>query len=1075
MKLTHFFIERPIFAGVLSFLIVLAGAIAAFTLPIAEYPEVSPPTIVVSAQYPGANPQVVSDTVSAPLEQEITGVEDMIYMNSQAQQDGTLQLTVVFKLGADIDRAQVQVQNRVAQALPRLPEEVRALGVTARKSSPDLTMVVHLFSPDGRYDGLYLRNYALIQVRDALARIPGAGDVRLFGSGDYAMRVWLDPQTLAARNLTAGDVIKAVREQNVQVAAGSIGAAPMKSSVDFQFSVNTQGRLRDEQQFGDVVIKTGADGEATHLRDVARIELGAGDYAMRSMLDNRSAVALPIFLQPGANALDLADNVRKTMADLQTRFPQGVDYSIVYDPTVFVRDSIKSVIHTLLEATLLVVIVVIVFLQKWRAALIPIIAVPVSIVGTLAALQLFGFSINTLTLLGLVLAVGIVVDDAIVVVENVERGITDGLSPRAAAHRSMDEVAGPIIAISLVLCAVFIPPALVPGFNGAFYRQFALTIAFASILSAISSLTLSPALCALLLQPHDAAPDRVQRFIDRSLGWFFTPFNRMFSNVSERYQRNVQKILRSAAIALLVYVGLVALAGLGFNRAPGGFVPAQDKGYVITVVQLPPAASIERTEAVVRRVGDIALQQRGVLHAVQFPGLSINGFTRSSNNAVIFLTLKPFEERGRFLTGDKIVEELNKKLGAIDDAFIMTLQAPPIRGFGPAGGFKLQLEDRTESGSDNLYAVAQSILAKTRTAPELAGAFTNFEVNAPQYFADVDRVKAKRLGVELGDVFQTLQAYLGSYYVNDFNRFGRTFHVVVQADEKFRGRPEDALLLKTRNHNGEMIPLGTLMTLKDSHGPITVQRYNGFSSADISGKPAPGFSSGQAIAALEKIARDNLPAGMTFNWTEITYQQVAASGALGIVLPLCVLLIFLVLAAQYESLSLPLAVILIVPMCMLSAVAGILLLKSEINIFTQIGLFVLLALAAKNAILIVEFARELEHQGRSIVDAAVEASRLRLRPIIMTSFAFVFGVLPLVIASGAGAEIRQAMGIATFFGMLGVTFFGIFFTPLFYVVIQQFMARRRERRAATTPARLSGSDVTEGTVIDSNATRGAHE
>jgi len=1048
MKLTHFFIERPIFAGVISLLILLAGGIAAFTLPIAEYPEVSPPTIVVQAQYPGANPQVVSDTVSAPLEQEITGVEDMIYMNSQAQQDGTLQLTIVFKLGADIDRAQVQVQNRVAQALPRLPEEVRALGVTARKSSPDLTMVVHLFSPDNRYNGLYLRNYALIQVRDALARLPGAGDVRIFGSGDYAMRLWLDPQKMAARNLTARDVITAVREQNVQVAAGSIGAAPMNNAVEFQFAVNTQGRLRDEEQFGNIIIKASDNGETTHLRDVARIEMGAGEYALRSLLDNKQAVAIPIFLQPGANALKLADDVRATMADLKTRFPAGVDYSIVYDPTVFVRDSIKSVIHTLLEATLLVVLVVIVFLQKWRAALIPIIAVPVSIIGTLAALQLFGFSINTLTLLGLVLAVGIVVDDAIVVVENVERGISEGLSPMAAARRSMDEVAGPIIAISLVLCAVFVPPALVPGFNGAFYRQFALTIAFASILSAICSLTLSPAMSALLLKSHDTEPDAVQRFIDRSLGWFFRPFNRTFGNLSERYQRGVQKLLRASVIGLLIYGGLVLLAGIGFAKAPGGFVPAQDKGYLVTVVQLPPAASIERTQEVVRRIGEIALREPGVEHAVQFPGLSVNGFTRSSNNAVIFLTLKPFEERGRKLTGDAISAALNQKIGAaVDDASVFVLAAPPIRGFGPAGGFKLQLEDRNAIGSDELYGVAQAILAKTRQSPEIFGSYTNFEVNAPQYYADVDRTKAKRMGVELGDVFLTLQTYLGSYYINDFNKFGRTFRVMAQADESFRDRPENALLLKTRNDRGDMVPLGTLMTLKNSHGPLTVQRYNGFASADINGKPGPGFSSGQAIAALEKIVRETVPAGMTFNWTEITYQQVAASGALAMVFPLCVLLVFLVLAAQYESLSLPLAVILIVPMCLLSAVAGILLMKSEINIFTQIGLFVLVALAAKNAILIVEFARELHERGRSIVDAALEACRLRLRPILMTSFAFIFGVLPLVIASGAGAEIRQAMGIAVFFGMIGVTFFGIFLTPLFYVVIQQFVAKQRERAA----------------------------
>jgi len=1056
MKFTHFFIERPVFAGVLSLLIFIGGLIATFTLPIAEYPEVSPPTIVVSAQYPGANPQVVADTVSAPLEQEITGVEDMIYMNSQSQQDGTLQLTVVFKLGADIDRAQVQVQNRVAQALPRLPEEVRALGVTTRKSSPDLTMVVHLFSPDERYSGLYLRNYALIQVRDALARIPGAGDVRIFGSGDYAMRVWLDPQKLASRNLTTGDVIAAIREQNLQVAAGSIGAAPMKNS-EFQLAVNTMGRLRDERQFGEIVVKTAPTGEVTRLRDVARLEMGAGEYALRSLLDNKPAVALPIFLQPGANALELANDVRKTMAELKTRFPEGVDYSIVYDTTVFVNESIKAVVHTLLEATILVVIVVILFLQTWRAALIPIIAVPVSIIGTMAALALFGFSINTLTLLGLVLAVGIVVDDAIVVVENVERGISEGLTPRQASHRSMKEVAGAIVAISLVLCAVFVPPAFVGGFNGQFYRQFALTIAFASILSALSSLTLSPALCALLLRPHGAKPDRIQRVIDGGLGWLFGPFNRAFTTLSSRYQGRVKRVIRAGGISLAIYAGLLILAALGFARAPVGFVPEQDKGYLVTVVQLPPAASIERTEAMTRRIADIALQEPGILHAVQFPGIAINGFTRNSNNAVVFFTLKPFEERGRNLTGAQIAASLNKKLSKLDGAFIAVLAAPPIRGFGPAGGFKLQLEDRSDRGQEELYQIAQDLLAKTHQTPGLFGTYTNYEVNAPQLYADVDRVKAKRMGVELGDVFQTLQAYLGSYYVNDFNRFGRTFRVMVQADEEFRAKPQDALLLKTRNDRGDMVPLGSLLTLKESHGPLTVQRYNGFASADINGKPAPGYSSGQAVAILEKLARENLPSGVTFDWTEITYQQVQASHALSIVLPLAVLLVFLVLAAQYESLSLPLAVILIVPMCLLSAAIGILLMKSEVNIFTQIGLFVLIGLAAKNAILIVEFARELEQGGMDTVAAALEACRLRLRPILMTSFAFIFGVLPLVIATGAGAEIRQAMGIAVFFGMIGVTLFGIFFTPLFYVVVQRWANRRRANRAIEAAPELGGS------------------
>ncbi|TGD74162.1 efflux RND transporter permease subunit [Mangrovimicrobium sediminis] len=1056
MKFTHFFIERPIFAGVLSVLLLVAGLLAAGRLPIAEYPEVSPPTIVVQAQFPGANPEVIAETVAAPLEQEITGVEDMIYMNSRAQQDGSLSITVVFELGADIDRAQVQVQNRVAQALPRLPAEVRALGVTARKSSPDLTMVVHLYSPEDRYDSLYLRNYALIQVRDALARLPGAGDVRIFGSGDYAMRVWLDPQELAARSLTAGDVIAALQEQNVQVPAGSVGSAPMSNAVDFQVAINAQGRLRSIEQFESIIVKVGNNGELTHLRDVARLEMGAGEYALRSMLDNRSAVALPVFLQPGANALDLAANVRTAMEEMSTRFPEDVEYSIVYDSTVFVDESVRAVVTTLLEATVLVVIVVLLFLQTWRAALIPIIAVPVSIIGTLAALLLFGFSINTLTLLGLVLAVGIVVDDAIVVVENVERGIEDGLSPRQAAHRSMDEVAGPIIAISLVLCAVFVPPALVSGFNGAFYRQFALTIAFASVFSAFNSLTLSPALCALLLRAHDAQPDRVQRTIDGALGWFFRPFNRLFDRAAGGYRRGVQRVLRASGISLVVYALLVVAAGWGFKVTPEGFVPEQDKGYLVTIAALPPGASIERTEEVVREIYDIAKTIPGIRHAVQFPGLSINGFTRSSNSAIIFLPLDPFEERGTQQSGPALAAALNARLGEIKDAFTMTMAAPPIRGFGPAGGFKLQIEDRTASGSDALNEMTQALLAEARKRPEMVGVFSNYEINAPQLYADVDREKAKRMGIDLDDLFMTLQAYLGSYYVNDFNQFGRTFRVVVQADQRFRSQADDALLLQTRNSAGNMVPLGAVMNLQQSYGPNLVQRYNGFPSADISGKPAPGYSSGQALAALEEVAAATLPNGVTYSWTEIAFQQVASAGTLATVLPLCVLLVFLVLAAQYESIRLPMAVILIVPMCLLSAVLGLMLMRSEVNIFTQVGLFVLIALAAKNAILIVEFARELQAEGLSVADAALEACRLRLRPIIMTSFAFIFGVVPLMIAHGAGAELRNALGITVFFGMLGVTFFGIFFTPLFYVVMQRGRSQEKEAQA---PAPASASET----------------
>ncbi|SEQ06133.1 multidrug efflux pump [Solimonas aquatica] len=1049
MKLTHFFIERPIFAGVLSFLVFVAGLIAVFRLPISELPQVVPPTVVVTASYPGATAQTLSETIATPLEQEIVGVEDMLYMNSQAQQDGTLQLTVTFKLGTDVDRAQVQVQNRVAQALPRLPEEVRNAGVTTRKSSPNLTMVVHLYSPDSRYDGLYLRNYAVIQVRDRLARLPGAGDVRIFGAGDYAMRLWLDPQKLAARDLTVDDVVGAVREQNVQVAAGSVGAPPLDNNPAFQLAIDARGRLQDERQFGDIVIKTGADGELARLSDVARIELGAGEYALRSLLDNRSAVALPVFLQPGANALELADGVRATMAELKKQFPQGVDYSIIYDPTVFVRQSIHAVIETLLEALLLVVLVVVLFLQTWRAALIPIIAVPVAIVGSFAAMSAFGFSINTLTLFGLVLAVGIVVDDAIVVVENIERGIAEGLTPRAAAHRSMDEVAGPIIAISLVLCAVFVPPAFVGGFNGQFYRQFALVIAFASIISAFNSLTLSPALAALLLRRHDEAPDRPQRVIDAALGWLFRPFNRAFAMGAGGYQRGVRKVLRLTALSLLVYGGLVLLTGIGFVKAPDGFIPSQDKGYLVTVIQLPPGSSIERTEAVVKRVGEIGLTQAGIEHAVQFPGLSINGFTRSSDAAVVFFPLKDFNERGS-LRGPQIAAQLNQKLGQIDDALVIAVLPPAILGLGTSGGFKARLVDRSNAGPAALYDMTQAFVGKLRQTPELARVFSTYDVNAPQLYADIDRVKAKRLGIDLDTVFRTMQIYLGSYYINDFNEFGRTFRVIAQADGHYRGQPQDALLLKTRNAEGEMVPLGSILRLKETFGPNMVERYDGFPSADINGGPAPGYSSGQAMAALERVAREALPPGAGIEWTELALQQIGAAQALAIVLPIAVLFVFLVLAAQYESLVLPLAVILIVPMTLLSALAGVFLIKGEINIFTQIGLFVLVGLAAKNAILIVEFARELESRGMATLEAALEACRLRLRPILMTSFAFIFGVLPLAVASGAGAEMRQAMGIAVFFGMIGVTFFGLFFTPLFYVVLR----RLAQRRAPAAPSSM---------------------
>jgi len=1051
MKLSHFFIDRPIFATVLSAFITIVGAIALFNLPVSEYPEVVPPSVVVTATYPGANPKVIADTVAAPLEQEIVGVEGMLYMSSTATMDGLLTLTVTFGIGTDIDRAQVQVQNRVSQALPRLPDDVRALGVATIKSSPNLMMVVHLTSPDGRYDSLYLRNYATLHIRDELARLPGMGNVRMFGAGDYAMRIWLDPQKLAARNLTSGDVVSAIREQNVQVAAGQIGGQPSADS-QFELALNATGRLVDEQEFGDIVIKTGAEGEVVHLRDVARVELGASEYALQSLLDNRNAVAIPVFQAPGSNALQLSTAVRDTMKELKKNFPQGMDYTIVYDPTVFVRQSIKAVVHTLLEAVALVVLVVILFLQTWRASVIPLVAVPVSIIGTFAVLLAAGFSVNTLSLFGLVLAIGIVVDDAIVVVENVERHIARGLAPRAATKAAMDEVSRPIIAITLVLCAVFIPVALVNGLTGQFYRQFALTIAISTVISAFNSLTLSPALAAALLKPHDGSrKDWLARGMDRLLGGVFRRFNRRLEATGNTYVRAAGYTVRRSGIALAVYGGLIALTIMGFATVPGGFIPAQDKDYLVGVVQLPPAASLERTREVVRRMGEIALTQPGVKHAVQFPGLSVNGFINSSSAALVFFALDPSEERtSAALKGPAIAQALNAKLSSIQDAFVAVFPPPPILGLGTLGGFKLNVEDRADRGPEALYAAVQDALGKAWQDPKLAGVFSSYQINVPQLDVKVDRTKVKRQDVKLSDVFQTLQVYLGSLYVNDFNRFGRTYRVVAQADAPFRAHAEDILPLKTRNASGEMVPLGSLLSVKPSFGPDVVQRFNAYRSADINGGPSPGFSSGQAQAEISKILKNTLPNGMTFEWTELAYQQLISGNATLYVFPLCVLLVFLVLAAQYESFTLPIAIVLIVPLSLLAALIGIKLSGGDNNVFTQIGFLVLVGLACKNAILIVEFAKHLEEQGRDRVQAVLEAARLRLRPILMTSFAFVMGVLPLVLASGSGAEVRRAMGAAVFAGMLGVTFFGLLLTPVFYVLVRK-LSRRRESLPLAAP------------------------
>lgn len=1053
MNISRFFIDRPVFAAVLSILIVIAGLIGLRSLPISEYPNVVPPSIVVRATYPGANPTVIAETVATPLEEQINGVEDMLYMSSQATSDGVLNVTVTFKLGTDPDKAQQLVQNRVSQAEPRLPAEVRALGLTTVKSSPDFIMVVNLVSDVERYDITYLRNYATLNVKDRLNRIQGVGQVQVFGAGDYSMRVWIDPQKAAEHSLAASDVSNAIRSQNVQAAAGTIGASPSQPGVNLQLNVNAQGRLRTPEEFGNIIVKSGANGEITRLRDVARIELGAADYSLRSLLDGRPAVAVAVLQAPGSNAIEIADNVKATMDQLQLAMPQGVKYEIVYDTTKFVRASIEKVVDTLLEAIALVVLVVIVFLQTWRASIIPLIAVPVSIIGTFAVMYAFGFSINALTLFGLVLAIGIVVDDAIVVVENVERNIESGLSPRDATYKAMKEVSGPIIAIALVLVAVFVPLAFISGLSGQFYRQFALTIAISTVISAINSLTLSPALAALLLKDHHAKKDWLTRFMDAIFGWFFRGFNRAFGAASNGYGRTVGGLLSRKSLVMILYLALVGATYSMFSAVPSGFVPAQDKQYLIGFAQLPDGATLDRTETVIKRMSDIALEQPGVAHAIAFPGLSINGFTIGSNAGIVFAVLDDFEERkSPELSGGAIAMALNQKFAGIQDAYIAMFPPPPVNGLGTTGGFKLQIEDRAGLGNQALNEAAKAVLAKAYQTPELAGIFSSFQINVPQLYADLDRAKAEQLGLSVTDVFETLQIYLGSLYVNDFNAFGRTYSVRVQADAKFRAKPEDIGQLKVRSQSGQMIPLSALLKVDAQTGPERTTRYNGFLAADINGGPAPGFSSGQAEAAITKILNETLPAGIEFEWTDLTYQQILAGNSSIVVFPLALLLVFLVLAAQYESLTLPLAIIMIVPMGVLAALTGVWLTGGDNNIFTQIGLVVLVGLSAKNAILIVEFARELEFDGRTPFQAAVEASRLRLRPILMTSMAFIMGVVPLVLSTGAGAEMRVAMGIAVFSGMIGVTFFGIFMTPVFYMLARLLTGSRPLRQHGEVPA-----------------------
>jgi hydrophobe/amphiphile efflux-1 (HAE1) family protein len=1046
MKLSHFFIDRPIFAMVVSIFITLIGGIAYFSLPIAQYPEIAPPTIVISANYPGASAQVVSETVATPLEQEINGVENMLYMTSQATSDGGLTLTVTFALGTDLDIAQVLVQNRVAVAQPNLPTEVQQLGITVRKSSPDLMMVIHLSSPDGSRDQLYISNYVTLQVKDVLARLDGVGDVQLRGARDYSMRIWLDPEKVAARNLTAGEVVAALRAQNVQVASGVLNEPPVRRPGAFEVNVETLGRLSDPRQFANIIVRTDPDGLVTRIRDVARVELGAKDYNSNAYLDDREAVPMLIFQQPGSNALATAARLKTAMAELSKQFPAGLKYDIVYNPTEFIAESVNDVYKTMFEAVVLVVIVVILFLQTWRASLIPIIAIPVSLIGTFAVLAAAGFSLNNLSLFGLVLAIGIVVDDAIVVVENVERNIRAGMSPRDAAHETMDEVGGALVAIALVLSAVFIPAAFISGISGQFFRQFAVTIASATIISCIVSLTLSPALCALLFKPHHEQANGGSALM-RPINAFFRLFNTGFERLSHGYSWLTAKFVRRGVLCFIVYGGLIALTGWQFQRAPTGFIPAQDQGYLITVYQLPPGASLQRTDAVIRRATKILLETPGVVHAVPFAGLDGATFTNAPNAGAIFAALAPFPERvAKGLSADRILADLRTRLGAIEEAFTIVIPPPPVRGIGNAGGFKMMVQDKRGRGLPALEAATQDLVAAANQTPGLVGVFSLFNTRTPKLYADIDRVKAEMLAVPTDKVFEALEVYLGSVFVNNFNYLGRTYQVTAQADGPFRQTISDIANLKTRNSSGRMVPIGAVTTFRDITGPYRVPRYDLYPAAELQGNTLPGFSTGYALAAMDKLATDRLPDGFGYEWTELAYQEKLVGNSGLLVFGASVVFVFLLLAAQYESWALPLSVILIVPMCLLAGVSGLLLRGFDINILAQIGFVVLIGLAAKNAILIVEFARQAEEKGADRFDAAIQAAHTRLRPILMTSFAFILGVVPLAIATGAGSEMRQSLGTAVFFGMLGVTGFGLLFTPVFYVVVQGWAARLRGRK-----------------------------
>jgi multidrug efflux pump len=1062
MNFSLFFIRRPIFAGVLSIFITLVGAIALYELPIASFPDVAPPTVFIRARYPGASATTVGATVATPLEQEINGVEHMLYMSSACTADGSIALQVTFKVGTDIDTAQVQVQNRVAVALPKLPEEVRRLGVEVRKRSPNMTIVVTLVSPQGNLDDIFLSNYAFLQVKDVLARLPGVGDVFVFGTRDYSMRIWLDPDKASARNLTASDIVAAIREQNFEVAGGVFGQPPAPADTQMQLVALVKGRLTTEAEFGDIIVRADPGGRITRLRDVARVELGARDYNVDASYDGLPTVALAVFQLPGSNTIETADAVRRAMQQLSQRFPEGLEYRIARDESEYIRASIREVIKTLLEAMALVTIVVVLFLQTWRASLIPLIAVPVSLVGTFAVMSALGFSINNLTLFGLVLAIGIVVDDAIVVVENVERHIADGLSPVAATEVAMKEISGAVIAIALVLSAVFVPTAFLPGIQGKFYQQFALTIAVSTLISAFNALTLSPALCALLLQPHHAPKDLLGRLIHGSVGWLFRGFNRLFESGRSAYLGALRRVLRHGFIGLLLYAGLLGLTGLGFHSVPTGFIPVQDKGALFCYLQLPDGASLARTKAVSTRAFQMVKDTPGVGAVVKLDGFSILSFGALPNASTMIVRLKPFEERHKAgLTTARILAQLRPKLATITEGVAAAFDLPPVDGLGSIGGFKLQIQDRANLGPQALQAAAFQLMGAANQDPRLFNAITTFRANVPQVFLDVDREKAKTMQVPLSSIWDTLGIYLGGLYVNDFNVFGRPFQVVAQADTPFRAKPSDVVNLKTRNLAGDMVPLGSLVTVRDTTAPTLVYHYNLYPSADFSGATAPGVSSGDAIRIMEELAGRLLPPGMAIEWSELSLLEILAGRAGMLIFPLCVLMVFLVLAAQYESWSLPLAIILITPMGLLFAILAVWARGMDNNLFTQIGLVVLIGLACKNAVLIVEFARQLQDKGKTRFEAALEACRLRLRPILMTSFAFALGVLPLMIAAGAGSELRRAIGTATFWGTLGVTFFGLFLTPVFYVVIRRVLERRKKAAAGES---LPGTGIAGATV-----------